>query len=68
MAWTDTLGTISDTLGNVQEQVSWEAPNSEIDELTDQQMRNRKRIRIIVGIVLAGALATLLIYTLKRRK
>jgi hypothetical protein len=62
----DSLATITDTVGNVNQQLYGNTTPSVTTELSDQQMRRRKVLRLVVFLVILGGITTLIIYKLKK--
>jgi hypothetical protein len=62
----DSLATITDTVGNVNQQLYGNTTPSVTTELSDQQMRRRKVLRLVVFLVILGGITTLIIYKFKK--
>ena len=62
----DSLAVINDTVGNIDEQLYGNITPSLATELTDQQMKNRKILRIVVALVILSVISTIIVYKLKK--
>jgi len=62
----NTLATISDTIGNVNQQFNAPAVQSETIELSEKDIRKRNIIRVVVITVILASITALIIYKKKQ--